>query len=138
MGDTLSEYMHIFISAIIFTSAISFLVLYLNIMHNGSNEQIEEMKYRPSISMEGESSYRENDITVRGIEVFTDILGQKNNVRIEINGTEVNPTLIKNARLDDKNAVKSICSLIILDREYMPVTTYDENNDLVCINYVGR
>ena len=143
MGDTLYEYMHLILNCLIFISAISMLILFTDLLHKGSNNQIENMKYRPAVSMEGETSYAEDDVTVRGTEVFADILGQKNNVTLAINGNIIPYTLIRDARMDDEASINRFRTFgdlyyIQLNDEYIPITYYDDNSELTGIDYVLR
>ncbi len=165
MTEVLNEYMHTIINIIIFTSAISFLILYIEILNRGNDIQIDNMKNRYSVSMDERYSLVVNEEsgiadlvdkipeTTRkpASEVFTDIVGDNNNdvseldednpvlrVVYRLNDGEISPELIIKARAGDTDAIEEIRDAVSegsMDSYYVPIMKYDKNNELVSVNY---
>lgn len=145
MENTLSEYMHYIVSAIIFVSAVTFLILLLNSLSETAKVVLPENQEKPSITMNTGDYYVEDPSVLRitGSQVYTDILALPSNIEVQIGTDEINKdtagkNMLKHARnLETDYCVKLSDKINFNKNDYEKICVYDatKNGELIQVIY---
>lgn len=140
MGETLSEYMHMIASTIIFASAITLLITILNQLSDFNRSQMEIKDSKTTISL---ASIDPNDeLLISGDNVFTDIMSSSlpgSSIRIlSILGGPVYCNNLELAKLGETSEIANIQSKINYSSDYKVMYEYNDKHEIIAVTYTEQ
>ena len=138
MGDTLSEYLHMAVGAVIFASAMAFFLSYIGILGMMNKSEIEDMNRRSSVTMDTETGFSDDVIYIKGSEAYADILSIKEGISVILDGTEIPQVELERIRDDESFFKQKYYTLIHMNDDYIINYQYYSNNGIKAVSFTHR
>jgi hypothetical protein len=138
MGESISEYVYVLISGVLFALAVTTFFLFISLLGSMNRVEIDDMNRKTSITMDSETGYQEDLIYVKGSEVFADILSLSKGITVSLNGSIIPEDKLSKIRENDPSPKKDLYSMISMNDEYIVKHEYYINNEIKAVSYTHR